>query len=184
MRTLAAGELWLEPQTAAHAADMFALLSDPALYLYLDDEPPPSLAWLAERFTKLETRLSGDGREHWLNWVIRAPQHGLVGFVQATVYPDRSANVAYELGREFWGRGWATTATAAMLLELESHYAVTRYFATVDKRNERSIKLLQRLDFTIVDSASHPHDTVAEGDWLFARESATGLDRPAQLGRA
>jgi hypothetical protein len=39
MRTLAAGDLLLQPQTAAHAADMFTLLSDPALYLYLDDEP-------------------------------------------------------------------------------------------------------------------------------------------------
>jgi [ribosomal protein S5]-alanine N-acetyltransferase len=171
MRTLAAGDLVLEPQTAAHAPEMFTLLRDPALYLYLDNDPPPDEAWLAARFTKLETRLSGDGNEQWLNWVIRSPRHGLVGFVQGTVFPDRSANIGYELGSAFWGRGWATLATRAMLQELESNYAVTRPFATVDKRNLRSISLLQRLEFSIVDPTGHPHGTVADGDWLFARDS-------------
>lgn len=170
MRTLHAGDLVLEPQTAAHAPEMFVLLSDPTLCEYLDSGPPPDLAWLAARFAKLETRLSGDGREHWLNWVLRAPGHGLAGFVQATVYPDGSANVAYELGRAFWGRGWATQSTAAMLQELADGYAVQRAFATVDKRNLRSVRLLERLGFTVADPDSHPQHGVAEGDWLFRRD--------------
>ena len=170
MQTLHADGLVLEPQTAAHAAEMFPLLADPALYHYLDSGPPQDLAWLAARFAKLETRLSADGLEHWLNWVIRTPGHGLVGFVQATVYADGSANVAYELGSAFWGRGWATRSTAAMLRELADHYGVQRAFAAVDQRNLHSIKLLTRLGFTIVDAQRHPHDQVADGDWLFLRE--------------
>lgn len=170
MRTLQAGELVLEPQTAAHAAEMFPLLADPQMSRYLDTDPPSNLAWLTTRFAKLETRLSADGREHWLNWVIRAPQHGLAGYVQATVYTDGSADIAYELGRPFWGRGWASRSTLAMLHELADTYAVRRAFATVDARNLRSVHLLERLAFSASDPPSHPHYRVADGDRLFVRE--------------
>ena len=179
MRTLHADELVLEPQTAAHAAEMFPLLADPELYHYLDNEPPPDQAWLAARFARLESRRSADGTQHWLNWVIRAPGLGLVGYVQATVYPDACANIAYELGRAFWGRGWDTRATLAMLQELADTYAVERAFATVDRRNLRSIKLLARLGFSSVDPQRHPHDRVAEGDRLFLREPLLDTPRPA-----
>ncbi len=176
MRTLNAGDLVLEPQTVAHAADMFALLSDPALYRYLDSGPPIDAGWLAARFEKLESRRSADGQQQWLNWVIRSPQAGLVGFVQATVYPDASANIAYELGSAFWGRGWASRATRAMLDELAEHDGVVRAFATVDQRNLASIKLLTRLGFEMIDSRRHPHHDVAEGDWLFLREPLRQAD--------
>ena len=43
--------------------------------------PPASLDWLRTRFTKLETRLSGDGTEQWLNWVIRLPGSGFAGSI-------------------------------------------------------------------------------------------------------
>ena len=187
MRILRTDDLVLEPQVAAHAPEMFELLSDPVLSEYLDSPPPPNVGWLTERFAKLETRLSGDGREHWLNWVVRAPVQGqvgrapgrgLVGFVQATVCPDGSANVAYVLGRGFWGHGWATQATAAMLRELADHYAVRRAFATVDKRNLRSIRLLERLAFSLAPDLHQEHGA-AEGDWLFRRDPLFTGSAPA-----
>lgn len=54
MRTHEADDLMLEPQTVAHAADLFPLLRDPALHRCLDTGPPPD-AWLAARFAELET---------------------------------------------------------------------------------------------------------------------------------
>jgi [ribosomal protein S5]-alanine N-acetyltransferase len=74
MRTIETGNLILEPQTAAHADVMFAVLSDPAIDAY-ENEPPPSAAWLRDRFTKLETRLSADGQER-LGFALVSPgQH-------------------------------------------------------------------------------------------------------------
>jgi hypothetical protein len=72
MRLIQTGSLTLEPQTAAHAEEMFAVLSDPAIYEY-ENEPPRSLEWLRARFTKLESRLSENGEEQWLSsaWVSR-----------------------------------------------------------------------------------------------------------------
>src|SRR5213592_2725081 len=58
-----------------------------SIYEY-ENEPPPSLEWLRARFTKLESRRSPNGREQWLNWVIRLPTSELIGYVQATLHPD------------------------------------------------------------------------------------------------
>src|SRR5882672_1535799 len=123
MHVIGTGSLTLEPQTAAHAEEMFAVLSDPAIYEY-ENEPPPSLEWLRTRFTKLETRVSPDGHEQWLNWVIRLSGAELIGYVQATVHPDAQAAIAYELASVYWGRGLARRAVQAMMAELVEHYGV------------------------------------------------------------
>jgi len=62
MRTIETTRLTLEPQTAAHADEMFVVLSDPAVYTY-ENAPPPSVEWLRARFARLESRRSGDGTE-------------------------------------------------------------------------------------------------------------------------
>src|SRR2546430_16551554 len=77
MHVIETGSLRLEPQTAAHAEEMFAVLSDPAIYEY-EDDPPPSLEWLRARFTKLESRRAADGQERWVNWGIRLPTSELI----------------------------------------------------------------------------------------------------------
>ena len=146
VRAIATANLRLEPQTTAHAEQMFVVLSDPAIYEY-ENEPPESLEWLRKRFTKLESRRSSDGTEQWLNWVIRLPTSELVGYVQATVLPDGRASIAYELSSAFWGRGLAREAVQAMMIELTQHYSVTRFTATLKRANQRSRRLLERLGF-------------------------------------
>jgi RimJ/RimL family protein N-acetyltransferase len=148
MRTLHAGPLTLEPQVSRHAAEMFDVLSDPAIYEY-ENEPPASLDALRTRFTKLESRRSGDGREQWLNWVIRMEGAGLIGYVQATVHADGTAGIAYEMASAHWGRGLGRRATEAMLGELVDHYGVTKFFGVAKQRNFRSLRLLARLGFSL-----------------------------------
>lgn len=146
MRFVAAASLTLEPQVAAHAAEMFAVLSDPAIYEY-ENEPPASLAWLRARFEKLESRQSPDGNEQWLNWVIRLPTGELIGYVQATVRAGGQAVIAYELASAWWGRGFASQAVKAMLGELAVCYGVCDVSAMLKSANHRSMRLLERLGF-------------------------------------
>ena len=146
MRTISTDRFVLEPQTAAHAAEMFKVLSDPAIYEY-ENAPPQSLEWLRERFTMLETRRSRDGSEHWLNWVIRLPTSELVGYVQATVYPDGRAAIAYELASRFWHRGLGSGAVRAMIPALVEDYGVRHLSAVFREANHRSRLLLERLGF-------------------------------------
>ena len=60
MKTLAASHCLLEPLVAAHAHEMFPVLSDPAIYEF-ENLPPISEEWLTERYQRLESRSSGDG---------------------------------------------------------------------------------------------------------------------------
>jgi ribosomal-protein-alanine N-acetyltransferase len=149
MNRVDAGTLVLEPQLSAHAAEMFEVLSDPAIYEF-ENSPPVSAVWLAERFARLESRASPDGTEQWLNWVIRLPTGALAGYVQATIASDGTAHIAYELGSRFWRQRIGSAAVRAMLAELDSAYGVQTFAATLKERNYRSLALLRSLGFESV----------------------------------
>lgn len=149
MRTIVTAALTLEPLRVVHAEAMFELLSDAELHKYLDYSPPPSVEHLRAVYAQLEARRSPDGGEQWLNWVVYPHDHPPVGFVQATIDSQRTAFVAYILGRKHWGRGYAQDAVRAMLEHLVSVYGVQRCLATVEGDNRRSIRLLDRLGFRL-----------------------------------
>jgi RimJ/RimL family protein N-acetyltransferase len=164
--------LTLEPQTVAHAAEMFMVLNDPAIYAY-ENEPPSSLEWLRERFAKLETRVSANGSQQWLNWVIRLPTSELIGYVQATIFEEGRAAIAYELSSAYWGRGLGRHAVGAMISELVRRYGVRRLSAILVRENIRSRRLLERLDFSLASPDEHATHGIAAGEILMQRELAS-----------
>ncbi|HEY5895134.1 MAG TPA: GNAT family N-acetyltransferase [Chthoniobacterales bacterium] len=170
MRVITTGNLTLEPQAAAHAEEMFVILTDPAIYEY-ENEPPPSVEWLRARFSKLESRQSGDGSQRWLNWVIRLPSSEAIGYVQATVHPDDRAEIAYVLSSRYWGRGLARQAVQAMLAELVAHYHVRTLSAVLKQENHRSMHLLQRLGFSPASPELAAELEVESGEVLMEREA-------------
>ena len=170
MRAIDAGSLSLEPQTVQHADEMFIVLSDPKIYEY-ENKPPRSLAWLRERFAKLESRRSADGNEQWLNWVIRLPTSELIGYVQATVRANGSAAIAYELSSAHWGRGLARQAVQAMITELIERYEVCTLTAVLKRENGRSRRLLERLGFSPASPEIHAAHTIEEDEMLMFREA-------------
>jgi [ribosomal protein S5]-alanine N-acetyltransferase len=127
---------------------MLGVLSDPAIYEF-ENEPPPSEEWLLRRYQFLEQRRSADGREKWLNWVIRLPGGALAGYVQATVLPSGVAQVAYELNSRNWRQGIGSSAVVAMLEELRSEYGVHTFAAILKSANFRSLGLLRSLGFSL-----------------------------------
>ena len=168
MRIVHGDGLVLEPQREAHAEEMFALLCDPAIYEY-ENEPPRSLPWLRERFRKLESRRSPDGREQWLNWVIRLPSSQLAGYVQATVHSDGRAAIAYVLASAWWGRGIARRAVKAMTEELAETHGVRTLSAVFRQDNHRSRHLLERLGFSPASPQRHAQLEVEAGEDLMER---------------
>jgi [ribosomal protein S5]-alanine N-acetyltransferase len=146
MQTLQATRCTLEPQAERHAAEMFEVLADPAIYEF-ENEPPASVQALAERYRGLETRRSADGSEHWLNWVVWLPDGQMAGYVQATVQPSGIAYVAYELASRHWRQGIGRSAVLAMLAELQSRWGVHTFVAVLKARNFRSEALLRSLGF-------------------------------------
>lgn len=173
MREIASDRLTLVPQVAAHADAMFVVLSDPAIYAY-ENAPPPSVEWLRERYARLETRRSGDGTEHWLNWVVRLADGEPIGYVQATVHASGRAAIAYEFGSAWWGKGYAREATQAMIDELAACYAVRGLNAVLKRANFRSLRLLERLGFTLASAEQHAAESVEPDECLLRRDLAGG----------
>ncbi len=162
-------KLTLEPQGALHALEMFQVLADPAIYEH-ENEPPPSLEWLQERFRKLESRSSPDGQQQWLNWVIRLPWCELAGYVQATVDANGRAAIAYVLSSPHWGRGIASTAVSAMIDQLREQHGVQTLSAVLKRTNVRSLRLLERLDFVPADPHVYTALGVGPDELLMVRE--------------
>ena len=146
MQTVAASGLTLEPLVEAHAEEMFEILSDPAIYQF-ENQPPQSKEALAARYARQQRRRSPDGREIWLNWVIRLESGYLCGYVQATVRSDRSALIAYELASRFWNKRIGSTAVAAMLEHLARTHQICEFEAIFKTANFRSEALLHSLGF-------------------------------------
>lgn len=146
MNTLRSARCTLEPQVEAHAAEMFLVLSDPAIYEY-EGVPPPSVEKLANGFRRRETRVSPDGREQWLNWVVRLPSGALCGYVQGTVYESGAASIGYEFASAHWRQGIGSEAVLCMLGDLRDSFSVHTFVAVLKAANFRSLGLLVKLGF-------------------------------------
>jgi RimJ/RimL family protein N-acetyltransferase len=121
--------LLLEPLGPEHAEEMAPVLADPALYVFTGGDPP-SAAELRARYERQARGRSADGRQLWLNWILREREGGkAVGYAQATVDPvSGGAEVAWVVGTGFQGRGYATEAAGAMVAWLRARGAtVTAY---------------------------------------------------------
>jgi len=141
--------LRLEPLREAHARELFPLYQDARIFRFIPQDPPASVELLEARCRLLEKRLSGDGREVWLNWVVRAKDtQRAMGRLEATVREDATAGIAYELSPLYWGAGYATEGCVRILDVLFTAYAVDEVNALVDTRNTSSIRLLERLGFS------------------------------------
>lgn len=162
--------LRLEPLLELHARELFAGLSAPALYAFMDEAPPTSEAALAERYRFLEARRSPDGSELWLNWALFAREsRDYVGTVQATVRAGGETEIAYVLLPPAEGRGFASEAVAAMLAALRNSFGARAFIAHVDPRNRASIALLDRLGFTCAGTRAASSPAQPEPDLVFRR---------------
>ena len=172
MRELVTTRLVLEPLSATHADEMYAVLGDPSLYRYLDSGPPESIAQLRSRYVELEGRTSPDGSQQWLNWILRiSGSECAIGFVQATVGSSLNTWVAYRVGARYQGRGYATEGTRAMLAYLADACAVRRCLATVEVENRSSIRLLTRLGFQTAEADELARHELTATERLYVRSS-------------
>jgi len=181
---IATAGLVLEPLTAAHAEEMFEVLSDPAIYRYLDQPAPASIDALREIYVRRERRLSPEGDQIWLNWVIRVGDGTPAGYVQATIVSPDDAWIAYVLASKYWGCGYGFAAMSAMLEHLTVDYAVRRFLATAEIGNERSIRLLEHLGFRPATEDATPGRDLPTGERLFARYKPRNLQRLCQAPSA
>jgi RimJ/RimL family protein N-acetyltransferase len=113
---LGTARLRLEPLRVDHAEELAPVLDDPRLHEFTGGRPL-GLDELRDRYARQVVGRSADGRERWLNWVVREHASGLaVGQVQATVTPGppEQAEMAWTIAVGFQGRGYVREAAAAV----------------------------------------------------------------------
>jgi RimJ/RimL family protein N-acetyltransferase len=128
----------LDPLRVEDAAEMAAVLADPALYTVIGGAPPTE-AELAERYA-----FQLDGHPEWVNRVVRVDGRA-VGYVQATVYPDDRAALAWVIGTAHQGRGYATAAARALVAELGAELGVGRVEAWIAPGHRPSERVAEHL---------------------------------------
>jgi RimJ/RimL family protein N-acetyltransferase len=140
--TFELARLRLRRPKLADADAMFAIGSDPEVARFADwpltTERAPALERLRQRAAQWES-----GEEYY--WIITlANDDGALGAVSTRV--DRhTADVGYLLGREHWGRGYATEAARAIVEWALATPAIRRVWATCDTENVVSARVLERI---------------------------------------
>ncbi|MEZ0493429.1 GNAT family N-acetyltransferase [Kineococcus sp. TBRC 1896] len=163
---LHSNRLLLEPLRREHADEAFPLLNDPRLHTFTGGAPD-TREQLTARFARQVLGTSPDGRSGWLNWMLRHRDGGpLLGTVQATLtrVEDQpaedtgttQAELAWVLGYEHQGNGYATEAAAAVVAWLTAR-GPHRLSAHVHPGHHASAAVTHRLGL-------HPTDRVVDGE--------------------
>ncbi len=153
--TLVTRRLHLEFFKKDHAMCLFKGLQDPRIYLFIPDDPPADLSVLQKRYEILEKGVSPNGEELWLNWAIQLQNGTYIGYVQATVFQDDTASLAYVVFPQFWRKGYAKEACQRVVNFLFEGKHAALITANTNTKNEASIALLHSLGFYHVRSISN-----------------------------
>jgi [ribosomal protein S5]-alanine N-acetyltransferase len=139
--------LTLRPLRLEHAAAMWQVLRDPAIYAWIDRAPPAAPGEVEARFARIAHSVADGREEQWLNWTVWTRADGApIGIVEATVPPSRVVHIAYMFASRVWGRGFAREAVAAAMDAMTAAGAYV-FEAVIDARNTASIALARRLGF-------------------------------------
>lgn len=162
---------FIEARLPGHASELFEIMSDPLLYQYIDVvHRPASSDALRERIERNTTGKSPDGSQAWLAWVIKSDLGNIVGYLTATIHQDGDAHIAYGVGSQFWGKGYAKSAMQQLLPLLSSHYALRRFCIIAERRNTRSVSLALSLGFIEEASESErQRSSLSPSEVLFQR---------------
>jgi RimJ/RimL family protein N-acetyltransferase len=145
---LVTDRLVLEPLGERHADAFFEPLHDDALYQWISNDKPSSVAWLREHWLGIECRLAPDQQTAWPTWALRRKSDGVhMGRVDAEItLAMEASNLGYYLFPPHWGQGYATEAVRAVTQHLLSQ-GVQRLVATVTVGNTASDRVLQKVGY-------------------------------------
>lgn len=144
--------LLLEPLRVEHTLEMARLLDDGSLHRFTGGVPA-TLAELRDRYARQVAGRSPDGRQRWLNWIVRQRSSGAAaGFVQATITGEAqcTAELAWTIGTAFQRQGYAREAAAEVLAWLRVR-GVRVFVARIHPEHDASIGVARALGLVATD---------------------------------
>jgi RimJ/RimL family protein N-acetyltransferase len=147
MTVLETERLWLRPMSVDDAEFILALLNEPSFLRYIGDK---------------QVRNLEDARQYILNGPVASyERHGLglllvemkgsqmpigmCGLLKRDELPE--PDIGFALMPDFWNKGLAFEAAAAVLQDARDRLKLERLLAITSLDNDASIKLLERLGF-------------------------------------
>jgi RimJ/RimL family protein N-acetyltransferase len=155
--------LTLTPLSAADAEALFGYRSLPEVSRY--QGWTPSRLEDAVSFIEGFRSVAFDSPGTWFQLGIRTRETGaLVGDLGVQFLEDgRQAEIGFTLAPAFQGRGLATEAVVGLLNHLFGSLGKHRVIASVDPRNEPSLRLLRRIGMR---QEAHLHQSLLfKGEW-------------------
>ena len=154
--------LALAPLRVDHAAEMATVLADRSLYEFTGGRPPTSKE-LEKRYRR---QIAGptSSAERWCNWVIAERSTArAIGFVQATVIGP-AADLAWVLGVNHQGHGYATEAITAVCAWLRSD-GVHRFEAHIHPRHVASQGVARRIGLAATGECDDDGEEIWAAAW-------------------
>jgi ribosomal-protein-alanine N-acetyltransferase len=146
--------LVLLPLGIEHAGALFEALRDPAIYRYVPGDAPLATDALEARYRRTSAGPAKPS-ERWWNWAVatRAAETRPFGTVEVSLTSSGAhAQLAYLFGVAAWGHGFAFEACGAAVAYVRDQARTERIDAYIDTRNERSIRLAERLGLRRVET--------------------------------
>ena len=148
MTVLETQRLSLRELTADDAQFILNLLNEPSFLRYIGDKQARNLED-ARQYILNGPAASYEGNGFGLYLVELRESHtpiGMCGFLKREELPD--PDIGFAFMPEFWSKGFAFEAAAALLQDGRERLKLERILAITSLDNEPSIKLLQRLGFS------------------------------------
>ena len=158
--------------TTDHAEGLLAALDDPSVGEFIGG---PDVTTLDALIDRIERVALGPGEqyhpEQWHNFaVMLRGDNTIIGRIEATTYDDW-AEIAYVFGPQWSGHGYATEAVRWMIADLHERGA-DELWAAVHPDNTRSLRLLERVGFTVTDQHTRDLGSFDDGDVLLTLDAS------------
>lgn len=148
MKQLLTDRLLLRPMQMEDAPDFFSFWSDPTVTKYMNIEAFTDIKQ-AEQMILLLQELGKENKAS--RWTITLKDTddviGSCGF-NTLDFENERAEIGYDLGYRYWGKGFAPEALRALILFGFNSLHLNRIEAKVEPDNLNSIKVLKKLGFS------------------------------------
>jgi ribosomal-protein-alanine N-acetyltransferase len=143
--TLETDRLIIRPPADSDIVSMPGVFNDPDIYAYTRNIPYPYTESDAEKCLARYRRLADEGKAITLFPTLR-DTGALIGLVVLVLADDEGeAELGYAIGRPWWGRGYATEASRALLDYGFEELALEEINAHAMLRNPASSRVLEKL---------------------------------------
>ncbi|MDQ3141596.1 MAG: GNAT family N-acetyltransferase [Bacteroidota bacterium] len=141
---------------------MFELDSNPKVHKYLGKQPVTSVDQIRAVIQMIQKQYQTNGVARWA--VIKKDSQTFIGWCGLKLVTEEINNFInyYDLGYRFiekyWGQGFATESSNAVLNYGFNHLHIKTIYAMADLKNTASIGVLEKLGFKSI------HEVIFEGE--------------------